>query len=198
MKTIKHITLAIFMTFAALPAWGMYLSSVIAENPFTIKPKNSLMPFEEKNGLIPFEKKYAFESIRVFRNSFGVIPSLYFSVVEKKEPGEVRLWKENNRIEGALILQERSPVETYIHYLAVDNNTQHQGVGTKMLNALEKERASTCPQSTCIITLHSYARALQFYEKKGFTCGHNNKCTKKIPSKNVAPQSIKDILIWNA
>lgn len=173
MLRIKQFFLAIFMTSAVIPAWGMYLSSIIAEKALSMKSTNGLMAFQAQDDN---------DARRVLQSAFGRIPAAYLEVLEKKAPGEILLWKENDRIEGALILEKRSPVEIYINYLGVHQDSQEKGIGTKMLHALEKEHALACPQSACFITLHSYTKALGFYKKLGFNCGYSEKCTKKVPA----------------
>lgn len=190
MKNIKINILAILITFAVIPAWGMdycsrfanlavpllpvmataYIFSAHSKN-LNVKPDGVFIPSEEK------DKK---EIKRIFINTFGFVPPSYHEIKDGGLKG--RIWKHEDRIQGALLFSKKSPTKIYVERLAVDTNNQHHGIGTKMMNALENEFAATCPQSSCTITLHSYEKAITFYEKLGFTCGDLGKCEKVVSS----------------
>jgi ribosomal protein S18 acetylase RimI-like enzyme len=179
MKYLKINFLAVLMAFAAMPAWGMYLSSVIAEK-VPLVAKSYMFTAKPENGFIPFKETYDYEVRRVFRNSFGFVPALYS---ELPRFSEIYVWKQNNRVEGVLMFKKLHSTLTQVEYIGVDQNTQRSGVGTRMLNALEKKLAATCPSSSyCAIKLHPSSTAVGFYEKNGFQCDKNRSCFKAFAS----------------
>jgi ribosomal protein S18 acetylase RimI-like enzyme len=192
---MKKLLLSLFALghIVAMPAWGMDYVNAVANMVTPLLPiAATAYIFRQKNGLMPFKEEYDTAVRNVFNKSFNFVPHIY-----DKDPRtrEVKVWKENNHIRGALIFEKKSPIEATLHYIGVHPDAQGAYVGTQIVKAFEAELAATCPSSSCAITLHSYTKTLGFYKKNGYTCGDRNTCRKEFASTNSVQQQNKENFI---
>lgn len=121
------------------------------------------IPAWAKAELIPFEEQYRQDVEKIFISTFRYVPYLDY------QRYKILIWKDKNEIKGVIIFSEQSPKRIHICYLAVHKDFQHQGIGTQILQALEKELASTYIYGY-EISLNAVAKAVNFYTKYGFDC----------------------------
>jgi len=85
--------------------------------------------------------------------------------------GSLGVLAEDNGIKG-FILGNSEPFHFgemfYLREMCVDNNSQGQGIGTKIISELYKELESIETKGLYLVTEHDIP-AVQFYEKNGIT-----------------------------